>query len=112
MLLLFLRLRSGIARPFPKVTARATALPLLGGEGWGKGESAPRSAGFNSSATALCRHLYFVYAPVALAIPLFLALPNRLHAHGDLHLQITQVTEQLAKDPKNAELYLRRGELH
>src|SRR5258705_1703565 len=41
-----------------------------------------------------------------------IALPNRLHAHGDLHLQIMQVTEQLAKDPRNAELYLKRGELH
>jgi tetratricopeptide (TPR) repeat protein len=41
-----------------------------------------------------------------------LALPDRLRAHGDLHLQITQVTEQLARDPRNAELYLRRGELH
>jgi predicted Zn-dependent protease len=41
-----------------------------------------------------------------------IALPNRLQAHGDLHQQITQVTEQLTKDPKNAELYLKRGELH
>lgn len=32
--------------------------------------------------------------------------------HGDLHEQIKQVTEQIAKDPKNAELYLKRGELH
>jgi tetratricopeptide (TPR) repeat protein len=47
-----------------------------------------------------------------LVIALFAVLPHRLRAHGDLHLQITQVTEQLAKDPRNAELYLRRGELH
>jgi predicted Zn-dependent protease len=33
-------------------------------------------------------------------------------AHGDLHEQIKQVTDQIAKDPKNAELYLKRGELH
>jgi predicted Zn-dependent protease len=35
-----------------------------------------------------------------------------LLAHGDLHEQIRQVSEQIAKDPKNAELYLKRGELH
>jgi predicted Zn-dependent protease len=35
-----------------------------------------------------------------------------LLAHGDLHEQIRQITEQIAKDPKNAELYLKRGELH
>lgn len=33
-------------------------------------------------------------------------------AHGDLHLQIEEVTKQLAGDPKNADLYLKRGELH
>jgi len=35
-----------------------------------------------------------------------------LFAHGDLHEQIAAVTRQLEKDPKNAELYLKRGELH
>ena len=40
------------------------------------------------------------------------ALPNRLLAHGDLHEQLRQLTEQLAREPKNAELYLRRGEVH
>lgn len=38
--------------------------------------------------------------------------PNRSRAHGDLHEQIEQVTKQIAKDPQNAELYLKRGELH
>ncbi|MCI0744901.1 MAG: tetratricopeptide repeat protein [Verrucomicrobia subdivision 3 bacterium] len=33
-------------------------------------------------------------------------------AHGDLHLQIAEVTRQIEKNPKNAELYLKRGELH
>ena len=47
-----------------------------------------------------------VIALVAVAI-----LPLRLLAHGDLHEQIVAVTEQIAKDPKNSELYLRRGEL-
>lgn len=35
-----------------------------------------------------------------------------LLAHGDLHEQIVAATKQLEKDPKNAELYLKRGELH
>jgi predicted Zn-dependent protease len=39
-------------------------------------------------------------------------LPLHLAAHGDLHEQIRAVTEQIAKDPKNSELYLKRGELH
>ncbi len=33
-------------------------------------------------------------------------------AHGDLHLQIEEVTKRIAKEPRNAELYLKRGELH
>jgi predicted Zn-dependent protease len=35
-----------------------------------------------------------------------------LLAHGDLHEQIAALTRQLEKEPKNAELYLKRGELH
>ena len=50
---------------------------------------------------------FIVIALVAAAI-----LPLRLLAHGDLHEQILAVTEQIAKDPKNSELYLKRGELH
>jgi len=41
-----------------------------------------------------------------------MGLPLDLWAHGDLHEQIRQVTEELARDPKNAELYFKRGELH
>lgn len=33
-------------------------------------------------------------------------------AHGDLHLQIEEATRRIAQAPTNAELYLRRGELH
>jgi predicted Zn-dependent protease len=32
-------------------------------------------------------------------------------AHGDLHGQIASVTAQIEKEPQNADLYLRRGEL-
>lgn len=35
-----------------------------------------------------------------------------LLAHGDVHMQIVALTEQIEKDPKSAELYLRRAELH
>lgn len=33
-------------------------------------------------------------------------------AHGDLHLQIVEVTKEIEKQPRNAELYMRRAELH
>jgi tetratricopeptide (TPR) repeat protein len=46
---------------------------------------------------------------VALSV---LCLARELRAHGDLHLQIVELTKEIEKDPKNAELYLRRGELH
>lgn len=39
-------------------------------------------------------------------------LPWRVAAHGDLHEQIQAVTEEIKKDPKNSELYFKRGELH
>src|SRR5688572_33335031 len=32
--------------------------------------------------------------------------------HGDLHLQIVEVTKEIEKSPRNPELYMRRGELH
>ena len=38
-------------------------------------------------------------------------VPCHARAHGDLHLQIQQVTTRIEQEPKNAELYLRRGEL-
>lgn len=39
-------------------------------------------------------------------------IPPSIWAHGDLHLQIQEVTRQIEKEPRNAELYLKRGELH
>lgn len=41
-----------------------------------------------------------------------LGLTFQAHAHGDLHEQIESLTAQLKKTPKDADLYLRRGELH
>jgi tetratricopeptide (TPR) repeat protein len=39
-------------------------------------------------------------------------LPGLAAAHGDLHHQIAALTERIARDPGNADLVLRRGELH
>jgi predicted Zn-dependent protease len=47
-----------------------------------------------------------------LSVAFFMGACLEVLAHGDLHEQIRQVTEQIARDPKNAELYLKRGELH
>ncbi|RMF84193.1 MAG: hypothetical protein D6744_03500 [Planctomycetota bacterium] len=38
--------------------------------------------------------------------------PFAAYAHGGLHEQIQQLTERIAKDPRDVQLYLRRGELH
>lgn len=43
---------------------------------------------------------------------LLLLLPLAAAAHGDLHDRIQAISRQLEKDPDNAELLLRRGELH
>lgn len=32
--------------------------------------------------------------------------------HGDLHVQILEVTKEIEKSPRDAELYIRRGDLH
>lgn len=39
-------------------------------------------------------------------------LPSPASAHDDLHEQIARATQQIRKDPRNPELYLKRGELH
>ena len=48
---------------------------------------------------------------IGLAVGL-VAQPLRLIAHGDLHEQIAIATKLIQKEPKNAELYLKRGEVH
>ena len=48
---------------------------------------------------------------ISIALVAAAIVPLCLLAHGDLHEQIEAVTEQIAKDPKNSELYLKRGEL-
>ena len=53
-----------------------------------------------------------IFRAVIFGTALASLLPLRLAAHGDLHEQIKAVTEQIANDPKNSELYLKRGELH
>ena len=39
-------------------------------------------------------------------------LPSLAHAHEGLHEQIAAITAKIRRDPKNASLYLQRGELH
>ena len=39
-------------------------------------------------------------------------LPAGVSAHGDLHEQIAAVTKRIEKDPGNAALFLKRGQLH
>lgn len=48
-------------------------------------------------------------AGVALA---FLLAAAAVQAHGDFHTLITSANQDIEKDPKNPELYLRRGELY
>jgi len=47
---------------------------------------------------------------IACVVLLSLA-PVRSFAHGDMHAQIVEVTKQIEKDPKNVDLYIKRGEL-
>lgn len=39
-------------------------------------------------------------------------LASAARAHEDLEIQIKAVTEEIAREPRNAQLFLRRGELH
>ncbi|HEX8169919.1 MAG TPA: tetratricopeptide repeat protein [Thermoanaerobaculia bacterium] len=43
---------------------------------------------------------------------LLLACAATLHAHEGLHEQIAAMTKRIAAEPRNASLYLQRGELH
>jgi len=42
----------------------------------------------------------------------FLLAAATAHSHGDFHTLITSANQEIEKDPTNAELYLRRGELY
>src|SRR5512143_3491943 len=50
--------------------------------------------------------LAFAMAPAALAFPLTSG------ANDDLREQLAAVTKEIEKNPRNAQLYLRRGRLH
>jgi len=49
---------------------------------------------------------------LSLVVALLIVMPLSISAHGDLHIQIQEVTRQIEKEPRNADLYLKRGELH
>ncbi len=47
-----------------------------------------------------------------LAVTICLAMSSSAQAHEGLHEQIVAITAKIKRDPKNASLYLQRGELH
>jgi predicted Zn-dependent protease len=57
----------------------------------------------------MLRKKFIWLVSVAICVGL-LSLP--VHAHEGLHEQIAAITAKIKRDPKNASLYLQRGELH
>lgn len=55
--------------------------------------------------------LYWTLAGVCLVALVALCFPQRADAHAELILQIEMVTGEIEKDPRNAELFVRRGHL-
>ncbi len=49
---------------------------------------------------------------VVLSLSILLVTPSGARGHGDIHLQIQEVTKRIEHDPINGDLYLKRGELH
>ena len=47
-----------------------------------------------------------------LCLAAILAFPIQLPGRADIHERIEAVSEQIEKQPNNAELYIKRGELH
>jgi tetratricopeptide (TPR) repeat protein len=58
----------------------------------------------------MLRNLARLATLAGLALALLSAGP--LSAHGDVHESIVALTRRIAQEPRNADLYLRRGELH
>lgn len=58
----------------------------------------------------LARHLLPTF--LLAALPFLPGAIPAARAHADLILQIEELTKQIAKEPRNLELYFRRGELH
>jgi len=55
------------------------------------------------------RQVFRIFTGVVILLAL---LSSFAHAHEGLHEQIEAVTAKIRRDPKNASLYLQRGELH
>src|SRR5262245_28640572 len=69
----------------------------------------------SSSIDAMNRHRLSRLARLVLWAAAALTSPEivpRARAHAELTIQIDEMTRQIAKDPRNVELYFRRGELH
>jgi tetratricopeptide (TPR) repeat protein len=48
----------------------------------------------------------------SLLVWIALCTPRALIAHGDVHGQIVEISQQIEKNPTNTDLYIKRGELH
>ena len=59
--------------------------------------------------TQHCHRKLILLLAVALCLTL---LPSFARAHEGLHEQIVAITARIKRDPRNADLYLQRGELH
>lgn len=55
----------------------------------------------------MSRKILILVMAIGLAV-----LPSLVYAHEGLHEQIAAITAKIKRDPKNASLYLQRGELH
>ena len=65
--------------------------------------------GFKQSNWASCGSPFFLATRALLTL---LLAPSLVYAHGDVHPQLLEVSQQIEKDPGNAKLYLRRAELY
>jgi tetratricopeptide (TPR) repeat protein len=60
----------------------------------------------------LVNHLYTRIGWLLAVVISLAMLSSYAHAHEGLHEQIVAITAKIKRDPKNASLYLHRGELH
>ena len=59
--------------------------------------------------TQHCHRKFSLLLGIAMCLTL---LPSLARAHEGLHEQLVAITAKIKRDPKNADLYLQRGELH
>ena len=52
------------------------------------------------------------WRPLQASLFLCLVLPAPVFGHGPIHEQIEEMTRRIEREPRNAQLYLKRAELH